>query len=259
MLQILPFFGDTIDAIGAAISNTASAIFVALKTLADWVIDAFKFVLKVLSVIIRFIVHQFRSIGAFFKHLWQGGFKDFIHKLWKWAKDLKRLAHDVFDPIICAIKVLIDYEDALFNFYLRPLLNLIQHIRSFLALLRLLHVKWAARLDARLFAIETRLANSMLNIRRELNTVRNYISLILNPFGLFNPVVLVNSIYSSIGDIWNALHVAQERALGASELDMEAHDKAIFRKGAYSPANDKSYFDGLADGVGKELSDITRS
>lgn len=212
-------FGDIVDAIGTSLSDLAGAIFQAITDAVIYLFQAITFTWDVLLGNLEFQQTAWGKVKDFFGAVWKQGILAFLGKLWTELKKLKDLLRKIFDPVLCAIKAIIDYHDFLFNKYLRPVLVLIQRLRSFLTLLRLLHVKWAARLDARLVEIEGRIASLFLDVRRELNTIRGTLSLFLDPFGLFDQGRLLLSNLRSIGDLWRGLHSSQERPLAASEQD----------------------------------------
>ncbi len=250
-------FSDVLDAINSSLSDLSTVIFNAILDAVAFLFDAVAFTWQVLIGNLNFQEGAWARVKGFFGAVFIAGFGKFLGALWNEIKKIKDLLRRIFDPILCTLEAIIRYEQTLFDLYIRPLLILIQRLRSALVLLRLLHVKWAGRLDARLGALETKLAGSLFAVLRELNTIRQTISLFVDPFGLFNPVVLFSSVLRSIQDFWNALHVAQERPLAASELDQQAADRRVFRKSRGDNKDDFAYFDQLAENVGKELSDIT--
>ncbi len=250
-------FGDIVDAIGTSLSDLAGAIFNAVVDAVNFLFQAISFTWDVLLGNLQFQETAWGRVKNFFGAIWKQGILAFLGKLWTELKKIKELLRRIFDPILCAIKAIIDYHDFLYNKYLRPVLILIQRMRSFLTLLRLLHVKWAARLDARLVEAEARIASLFLDVRRELNTIRGTISLFIDPFGLFDQATLALSAIRSAGDLVNVWWGSQTRPLTASELDSQAQDRGVFRRGATLTPENKEYFDSLARGVGVELKDIT--
>lgn len=250
-------FGDIIDQFASTANDVLNSLLGILTDFANYLFSVLLFFGNLFKTLFDFLGRLVKSIRDFFKHLWQQGWRGVVAEIWGFAKKLFGILKRIFGPIICALQAVIVYEENLFNLYLRPVLLLIQHARSFLVLLRFLHLKFAARLDARLSALEAKIQGSFFAVLREINTVRQTFALFIDPFGLFNPVVLFNSIYRSIGDLWNALHVAQERPLSASELESQGQDRAIFKQGAYVASRDKPYFDALAARVDIELQSIT--
>jgi hypothetical protein len=211
-----------------------------------------------------FVKGFFGKVLAALRHLHLGGFKSFLSHLWGWARKVVDLLRKVLDPIICAIKAIIDYENTIFNLYLRPILELLQRVRSTLVLLRLLHVKWAARLDDRLVHIEQAIANLGLATLRELNQLRTYINLLLDPTGLFNPATFLLSAITNIEQLWAALKNVGSRALGASELESAERDRTLFLSSELltstadvSAGRDDRYRKQLEDAVVRELARIT--
>ncbi len=220
-------FGDVLDALGSALQDLTLAILDSLVAIINFLFELAAFTWEILLAVANFLWGFFSRVLHFFRAIWKLGFHGVVGKLWSAFRTLRDFLHRILDPVISRIHDIIDYETRLFNTYLRPALNLIQRLRTSLVLFRLLHVKWAARLDARLAQIEGRIGTLGLGTLRELNTIRNYLSLILDPFGLFNPFIYVQSALRSITDLWNALHNAQERPLFASEQDAIAKRRAF--------------------------------
>ncbi len=214
-------FGDIVDAVGTSLSDLASAIFNAVVDAVNFLFQAISFTWQVLLGNLEFQAEAWPRVQGVFNPLIIFGFGGFLGKLMDWLHGFWDALKRIFDPIICAIKAIIDYHDFLYNKYLRPVLILIQRMRSFLTLLRLLHVKWAARLDARLAEVEGRIAAVFLDVRRELNTIRGTISLFIDPFGLFDQATLALSAIRSAGDLWAVVKSVGARPLTASEQDQQ--------------------------------------
>jgi len=251
-------FGDVADFVSEAVQASVQAVLGIIDSFASSFVRALGFLSGSIDTVAVSQTRQKTSLDGLFSHLWRVGFSGILGKIWAFITRLKDFLKRIFGPILCVIQAIIDYEEALYNQFIRPLLILLQRVRSALVLLRLLHVRWAGRLDARLARLESKLAGSLFAVLRELNSIRQTISLFIDPFGLFDQAKLLVSNLRSLPELWNALHVAQERPLAASELDARDRDKAIFRKGPYVASSDKPYFDALADRVAQELERITK-
>lgn len=249
--------GDIIDTVSSGLTSLFDFVIQALVDAVNFLFIVADFILELIKSIVSFLERAFTALRNFFRSLWHLGFRGFLSKLWGAFTSIKTFLHGILDPIIRAIRLVIAYQQYLFNLYIRPIFNLIQHMRSLLVFLRLLHVKWAARLDARLAEIEGKISSLALVGLRELNTVRQYLSLILDPFGLFNPAVFVASAIRSITDLVNAFWSSQQRPLTASELDAEARARAIWKGDTTLTSDNKQYFDSLAASVAAQMSDVT--
>ncbi len=224
-------FSDIIDAIGSGLSDLGLVILNALIDVVNFLLAVASFIYQVLLVLLNFLGKAFPAIGSFFKWLVTTGFKDFLSKAWREFLALKDLIRRILDPVLQLLRRYRDYLDHAFNLYLRPILKTIQSLRSALTLLRLLHFKFAARLDSRLADIEGRLAGVFLDIRRQFNVIGNYLNLILDPLGLFNPFTFGASIVRSAKDLWSVVVGFGARPLTASESD------AIARNNAFVPVD----------------------
>ncbi len=256
-----PGFGpaDFGDEANAAATDTALAIAGGLLTTLGAFAGEIQALRGALDQLGSFLRDLFGRVLKVLRHLHLGGFRSFLRHLWDWSRKLADLIRRVLGPIICTIQAIIDYENTLFDTYLRPILILLQRVRSALVLFRLFHLKFASRLDARLAELEAKLVSSFLLVLREINTLRQTLSLFIDPFGIFNPQVIAGAVLRSIGDIWNALHVIQERPLAASERDAQGTDKHLFTRANVSVKTDLPFFRELEDHVAKELAAITGS
>ena len=87
------------------------------------------------------------------------------------------------------------YEDKIFG----PIINLLQRIRRVLLVFRVLHIKWAMALDNYIVILEGRLTKIFYGYQRALNKVIDYLNIIVDPFGLFNESMYVQSAIRSAG------------------------------------------------------------
>ncbi len=251
-------FGDIEGAIGSAIQSLAGIILQTLSAAVGFLLDITAFIWQVLLAVVHFLSKAFPALRQFLSAFWTKCLKRIIGCLWDVYKRTKEFLTRIFGPILCAIKAIIDYEERLFNIYLRPILNIISRFRQLLVVFRILHFKFAARLDRRLAELQSRIGSLGLATLRELNQIRSYLQLLMDPFGLFNPATLLASVVRTVGDLWAVLKSVGQRPLFASELEDQKRNRTVFKRDGLGKDETRAYFDKLAARVGVELRDITR-
>jgi len=146
------------------------------------------------------IVNVLRAIPAVLHHIWQRGFKGFLRdlldKLLSWFGAVRRVVVEV----LCTLKAILDYEKALYETYLRPVLNLLQRLRGALLIFRLLHLKFATILDAKISALEARIIRNDLALYRAVNEVGGILNLFIDPLGVFHRVPFLTTVLVSARD-----------------------------------------------------------
>jgi hypothetical protein len=106
------------------------------------------------------------------------------------------------------------------------MLQQIQMVRRFLGILRIFHVKWAAKIDSTLADLQNRIEQSISIVRGTLNQIVNTLALMLDP-----TLVLTRNL------------------LGASLLTHLAAIKRIFAYGYHGPltASETTFLDNNVD------------
>ena len=112
-----------------------------------------------------------------------GNLFDAIGRLYGW---LKRHIQAIKD----FIQYWKDWFDRYYRRYVLPMMNLIQNIRRFLLILRLLHVHFADKLDKWLQQYEMEVNKVFLAIHGTLNQLLDWLTLATNPFSLGRMVLV---------------------------------------------------------------------
>lgn len=122
-----------------------------------------------------------------------------------WAYDrLKTLYTAVIQPALAWLKRITAVVRSVYNTLLRPILNTIDHVRQVLQLLELLHVSFAAKLDAELADLERKLSLPLQLVIQVLNGISNRIeSYVLTAENLFQRVTHLGSIGRDVQAIQN--------------------------------------------------------
>ena len=88
----------------------------------------------------------------------------------------------------------------------RQLLNLIQRIRRILVPFRILHLKFAQKLDRWLAGVEAKIITHELAIVQKTNEIISWIDLITDPTGKIHGPAVLEGIFSFAGALVDALH-----------------------------------------------------
>lgn len=154
------------------------------------IVTLWNFVTSALKVIGQF----FQTIGAFLNHLWQNFFKQLLTHPIQFLRTLQQWLERHLRPILNFLRRIRALQDAYFRHYLKPLLDMLQHVRQFLQLLRLLHVQFAAQLDNYIAGLEARLATTFATLRAAVNNAIDVVNLLADPTLLIRKPVLLLSI-----------------------------------------------------------------
>lgn len=139
-----------------------------------------------------------------------------IHAIWdelkKLVSMLGKLITEGLAKVTQAIRVLRQVLNDVYRNYIRPVLQWLQYVRRFLAILQALHVPFAAKLDSILVKIEGRIIAPYLYVLRSINGVANWVNLIVNARGLIQRAVFINTMYAYQSDWVNMWYLGQSAA-----------------------------------------------
>jgi len=207
------FFGGIIDSLVGIIN----AIIAALVFLFNLLVAVFQFLYAALVAIANALVTGIKLIARGFAHVisdivhgrFLHLFQDYLDlkaKLTAWLAPVLRILH--------RIKAIFD------KFVLAPLLryiNLIQQMRKFLVVFRILGFKWAKKLDAQLADMERRVVQNVLVLESWINFAISAVSLIMDPSLIMRKNFLLASLLSFLGAVkrvvffgWNRTPTADE-------------------------------------------------
>lgn len=176
------------------LGGAAAALWQAVVFLFNLIVSVATFLLKLILAIANFFLALAKKVSTFFHAIWDGFFKRIFGDLFNVLRKLHHWLELHLGPIIKAIRVYRAYLDRMFRLYIKPFLNLIQHVRQFLGVLRLLGVKWAAALDAKLGKVEADIAGLFLQLRGILTNTLDILNALADPLNLFRRPTAVLSI-----------------------------------------------------------------
>lgn len=221
------FFGGIINTIIDVINAIISAlvyVFNLLLALADYLYRAIVAVANVLVNAVKVVARGFAHvisdiIHGRFVHLFQD-FIDLKNKLVQWLAPVLR--------ILARLRQLYN------QYILKPLLayiNLIQHIRQFLVVFRLLGFKWAKTLDAKLTKIEQQAITNTLVLQSYLNLAISVLDLVVDPSLIFRSNILLASMLSALGAIKRVVFFGFGRSISTDEKKDIDHSNHLLDKG----------------------------
>jgi hypothetical protein len=176
------------------LGGAAAALWQAIVFLFNLIVLVAQFLLRLILSVYKLLVDVIRKVGTFFHTLWDHFFKKIFGDFFNLVRKLHHWLEVHLGPIIKAIRTYRAYLDRIFRLYIKPFLNLIQHVRQFLGVLRLLGVKWAAALDAKLGKVEADIAGLFLAVRGILTNTLDILNALADPLNLFRRPTAVLSI-----------------------------------------------------------------
>lgn len=203
------FFGGLLDSLVSAIQ----AIIDFLYSLVQAIVQALNYLYAGEQAIFGFAFAGDKILWAWIKGIWSAIYHGVIVKalshllslyqqIQAWAKKLKSWL-DRWHALTRK------YQVAAF----RRAVNLIQRVRKMLVIFRVLHLKFATKLDNWLVGIESRLVRREMEIARKTNEIIAWVNLVADPTTLFRQVPLLRSLGRSIRDMIGGLN-----ALGVMKL-----------------------------------------
>jgi hypothetical protein len=155
-------------------------------------------------------------LGTLFKGLAQI-VEDLIHgRLRKLLADLLALLanlRNIIAPLIKWLQQLQKIQRQYQMQWMRTIIDIVQRIRKVLVPLRLLHVRWAKKLDADLAGFEGDLGSKLGKIIARQNEIRNALNLVMDPSLILRPGhtlaglgTMIGAVHGAIGALsWNEL------------------------------------------------------
>jgi hypothetical protein len=199
-LQVFDFFGflDSLRGLLIAIYN---ALITAIIYLINLLVAVFVFLYNLLILLLNATVRAFQHVGHFFTSLLDRILRHVLVPLLHLYQRLSAWLNKVLTPVIKILRRIRAWYDKFFKVYVKPVLDAINHIRKVLAVFKIFHIKWAAKLDADLADIEHRIIRDFELVRRQINKVLSWIELIMDPEGLLLRLPLARSIVRALDDI----------------------------------------------------------
>ncbi len=256
-------FGGIGDALAAALGEVAAVIADVFIFLWNALVLVFQFLFAVAVAIFNFFLKLLQGVGKAFGWLWEHGVKTVLSKALNTFVKVRDWLQKVFAPLIKWLRILRQWQDQFFNRYVRPVLNLIQHIRSVLAVFRIFHLHFADALDKWLGKLEGKIIKNTVFLRQKINQILSFLELIVDPSLVFRRVPWLARLNRSIAAVARALRRSGNVPLTtAQKAGQQADAKLLEFLGDQRPDPNLSFrqqypdFAALVDGVGVELDAI---
>jgi hypothetical protein len=193
---------------------------------------------------LSFIWGWLKAIGLgiflFLNNLWEQVIKGVLRKIIKFLTDLRTTLGPIFQKVIGWLMKLRGWMDYIFRRFIRPYLQMIQRVRQFLQIFRLLGFKWAARLDARLAALEAKIISVFLTVRQPLNQIISFVGLIADPLGILRRNPVIGALLRNAPEIKNAIDRATAHPQTQAEVNASNRNNGWFQQPAV--AGNATYF-----------------
>lgn len=165
------------------------------------------------------------TVGAGFKDAW--GFVEKLYddilkpawlKFWQLVDGVASALQKVFAPVIDFLQRVRGALLALYNNWIRPVLDTIDHVRSALRVLAALHLKFAQELDAQLARLESLIDAPFRYALGKINEVINLVNRVVDGNGLFQRLALIRSIQRDITYVDRVWHNMRANPFTDDEL-----------------------------------------
>jgi len=224
--------GSFFSGVIASLVDAINAIIAALEFLWQLLILVFQFLYNALVAIVNVLIKAVQVVVRGFVHFFTTILPNFIKRLFDDYLDLKAKITAWLQPVL---RILLRIRQ-LFNQYVHaPLLrtiNLIQHIRQFLVIFRLLGFKWAARLDNYLTKLEQQLVQNVLVIQSWINLAISVLDLIIDPSMILRKNFLLASLLSFLGAVKRVFFFGANRTPSTDETTQAKQDSGSLSKGS---------------------------
>lgn len=219
------FFGGIIASIVDVINAIISAlnfIWVELVAAINFIWNALLTVAKVLvqaaKVVARGFVHLIGDVLQRFKRLFQD-FMDLKAKITAWLQPILRIIQRIraiFNQLVLAPMM--------------RMINLIQQVRKFLVVFRLLGFRWAKRLDNQLAGLEQKIIENTLVLQSWLNFALSILQIAIDPTMIMKRNFLLASLLSALGALKRVVFFGHNRSLSTDEQNTVKQSNALLDK-----------------------------
>jgi hypothetical protein len=205
------------------------------------------------------VLSGLKTIGLGLQLAFGAGIIGFLKRLWDALGKLAKLIHDALAKIQKIVAYIRRIHDYLFNRFIGPLLNAIQHLRQVLTIFRIFHVKFAAKLDATLANIEYKIASRFEYVWQQMNQLISWAQLITGLDGLFNPAVLWGSLTRDLAILRGLTGLGPATPLLPGDEASQALDRELFSAGTVAGRQAQWSQSKLPDAFATRLSGIRSS
>lgn len=225
-------FGSIIDWVWSVIQQVIDFVTSIIGDLINALNAVFGAIWNFLGNLVQALVDIFQKVAAFFAHLWQDYIKPAIDGLVNLYKSIVAWLKHILTPILNIIQRIRNFYYQYIYKWVQLAQQILSIVRAFLAALRILGVKWAAKLDAELAKIQGFITQWTSTFVATLNQATTWLNFIADPLGIVRRDVFKNSLFGSLLQTRNAVRAGSDRALYASEASNTQGDRAMVQGGA---------------------------
>lgn len=171
------FLDSILSGFGAIFNAIAEVLIAIIK----FVILVAQFIWQALVFVANALITIAKAVGNFFVHLWENFFKNIFLKVFQVIGKVTTWLEQHLRPIINFLRRVQALWLRVYTTYIRPILNLLNHVRQVLSILRALHIKWAATLDNAISNIEGKIVKAFLAVNSVLNASINLLNILADP------------------------------------------------------------------------------
>lgn len=228
-------WGAVVSAVDVVLGSAITGIQNAVTALGNALKAAWNILTRMAGMMLNFLGHLFYEV---------------IHGLVRAIQDVTSWLKDLYDNVLKpALEMLQRIRATLLKLWTRfvvPVLVVIQDIRRVLNILAAFHVKFAAKLDQKLAELEGKITRPLLLVLGAVNSVANWINLIITAGYLLQKTIFLNSLKAYVGSAINLQLNAMGKNVDAAAI-AAANQRAEFTPAKQS-ADDFAQF--LSDGTG---------
>lgn len=185
---------DWLNGLADAANSAIDDVVAFLLWLVGILLQLFEYLYIALVAVFNFFYSLAQQIGKFFETLWNDFFKGIFTSLYNALVRVHAWLENILRPVIQFLQKIRKWVDWIFQTYVKPFLNILNHIRSFLNILRAFGIKWAAALDQAITKVEGDIAGAFSKVQGYLNSVIGIVSSLADPLGLFRGPTFVMSM-----------------------------------------------------------------
>jgi hypothetical protein len=195
---------------GGASAATASAInklWDAAKMLRDAIITLADNIARAIGRVARWADAAVRGL----RYIWSAIIRPILNAIQKFFDRLGKLIDKVLKPYLDFMNKIRRQIMQIYNIYFRPIIQVIETMRRMLAILRLAHIKWADKLDARLARLEAKVMWPIREMLKRTNTLPGWFNVLLTAKYLLQYPIFINSMVAYDGAWINHFYNAQSK------------------------------------------------
>ena len=198
--------GDWLNSIFDYVGTTSAAWWdAALLWLYGLILACFQVLYELDVLIAQWFAAIAQNDAAMLGFTWHEFFHNIFGSVWDAIKGAWQWLEKHLKSLVDFLKKLRAMYERWWNLYMRPILVMIQHVRQYLQILSLLHIKLAQQLDAYLAQIQAKIVQSYTTVVATLNTLIDISNALMDPRYLIRHPVLLLSIRRQIPALIHAI------------------------------------------------------